>query len=49
MRDCPTIVARGRKTSKSLSEGTFSIPPNHGRFYAVKDNKEENPDEGASK
>ena len=46
VRDCPTLVTKGRETKETPSEGTVTIPPSRGHFYALQANKEANSDEG---
>uniref|UniRef100_M1DZA6 Uncharacterized protein n=1 Tax=Solanum tuberosum TaxID=4113 RepID=M1DZA6_SOLTU len=48
MRDCPTFMAKWREVKQDPPSDLVPIPPNYGRFYAIRSrkDKEASPDEG---
>ncbi|WMV37709.1 hypothetical protein MTR67_031094, partial [Solanum verrucosum] len=48
MRDCPTFMVKWREAKQDPSSDLVPIPPNYGRFYAIRSrkDKEASPDEG---
>ncbi|XP_049364344.1 uncharacterized protein LOC125829124 [Solanum verrucosum] len=47
MRECPTLSAKGREAKQASYDGTVPIPPNYGRFYALRSREDKGalPDE----
>ncbi|XP_049372525.1 uncharacterized protein LOC125837461, partial [Solanum verrucosum] len=36
VKDFPTLTGKGKEAKQASLNGTFPIPPNHGRFYALR-------------
>ncbi|XP_049369356.1 uncharacterized protein LOC125834230 [Solanum verrucosum] len=51
MRDCPTLMAKGRETNQASLDGPDPNAPKRNRFYVLQANKDKgaNPDEGIGK
>ncbi|XP_049414610.1 uncharacterized protein LOC125877324 [Solanum stenotomum] len=48
VKNCPTLAGKGREAKQASLNGTVPIPPNYGRFYALRSREEKGalPDEG---